>query len=141
MKKIYSNNRLAKILLTFSDCHTIMFFGFVLSKLVSDLISKDTENHEFIHVVQYWVCFTIGVILALPMVYFFSWWFVLLPIFLYYILYVGEVAISFVHHYFNKRKRDASDVRAPAGLTPSPMPIMKLRSRMLSEIRCGFPEI
>ena len=110
MKKIYSNNRLAKILLTFSDCHTIMFFGFVLSKLVSDLISKDTENHEFIHVVQYWVCFTIGVILALPMVYFFSWWFVLLPIFLYYILYVGEVAISFVHHYFNKRKRDASDV-------------------------------
>lgn len=39
MKKIHANNWLAKIVLAFSSCHTIMLFGFVLSK-------KPAENYS-----------------------------------------------------------------------------------------------
>jgi fatty acid desaturase len=108
MKRIYYNNQLARILLALSSCHTIMFFGFVLSTLTADRIAKTTENHEFIHMVQYWVCVAIGAAIAIPLVYFFGWWFILLPAFLYYILYVGEAAISFVHHFFSTKKKDAA---------------------------------
>lgn len=111
MKKIYFNNRLAKILLSLSSCHTIMLFGFVVSKLEKERITKVIENHEFIHVVQYWVCFTIGSVLAIPLVYSVSWWFILLPALLYYFLYITEAGISFVHHFFSTKKKD------PAGAT------------------------
>ena len=106
MKKIYYNNRLAKIVLGLSSCHTIMFFGFVISKRTQDRITKETENHEFIHMVQYWVCFALGAVLAIPLVYFCSWWFALLPVVLYYLLYVIEAGVSFVHHFFSTKKKN-----------------------------------
>ena len=106
-KKIHYNSRLAKILLFLGTCHTIMFFGFVLSKRKAVYISRETENHEFIHVVQYWVCFTIGAVAAIFLTHV-SWWFLLLPPLLYYILYVLEAAVSFVHHFFSTRKKNAA---------------------------------
>lgn len=106
-KKIYTDNRLAKILLFLGTCHTIMLFGFVVSKLTADRITKETENHEFIHVVQYWVCFTIGAVAAIFLTHV-SWWFLLLPPLIYYILYALECAVSFVHHFFSTKKKDAA---------------------------------
>lgn len=114
MKKIHYNNRLAKILLAFSLCRTIMFFGFVLSELTADRLDKEVENHEFIHVVQYWVCVAIGALLAIPLCAFVSWWFLLLPPLLYYLLYVGEAAISFIHHFFAARRQNLDALNAAA---------------------------
>ena len=61
--------------------------------------------HEFIHVVQYWVCMALGAFLAIPLVCFGSWWFALLPVFLYYILYGGEWLIAIMHHFFSQKKK------------------------------------
>ena len=39
---------------------------------------------------------------------FVSWWFVALPVVLYYLLYVGEWLVSFVHHFFSTKKKNAA---------------------------------
>lgn len=105
MKKIFYDNKLAKLLLAFSSCHTTMFFGSVISKRAAGRLTKEDENHEFIHMVQYWVCFTIGAVLAMVLTHV-TWWAALLPVFLYYILYGVEWLISMVHHFFSKKKKD-----------------------------------
>lgn len=88
MTKIYYNNWLAKLIL-WDDYSTIMLFGFILTKRKS--LSEKTLNHEAIHVTQYKECFVLGLILmTLSGLFIPAWWLVLVPLFLYYLMYVIE---------------------------------------------------
>ena len=53
MKRFYYDNRIAKILLTFSSCHTITIGPFVLSKLSPEHITQRVRNHETCHSYQW----------------------------------------------------------------------------------------
>lgn len=108
MKTIYLNNWLAKILLYFSDCHTIMIFGFILS--TRSTLIENAINHERIHVRQYWECFVIGLVIACVLACFGIFWGFILPLILFYLMYGIEWAISFIHHYFSRRKKTLYDV-------------------------------
>ena len=91
MKKIFYNSGIAKTLLCLSDCHTIMLFGFVFSKLKEEEMTQSTKNHESVHVRQ-WAEMTIssGLLLFMLVVIFgiSSWWLVLsgLTFYLWYII-------------------------------------------------------
>lgn len=103
--KIFYNSWIAKLLLLFSTCSTIMLFGAVFSKKA--VLSDEEKAHESIHVVQYLECFILGTLLLFVLLYLgASIWFILLPIICYYILYLMEWLVSFIHHLFSKRKKD-----------------------------------
>lgn len=53
MKRYYYNNRLAKVLLCFSTCHTIAVGWFVFSKKGENETSQRSRNHETIHAMQW----------------------------------------------------------------------------------------
>ena len=53
MKRFYYDNRIAKILLAFSSCHTITIGPFVLSKLSPEHITQRVRNHETCHSYQW----------------------------------------------------------------------------------------
>lgn len=113
--RIFYDSKLARLLLP--GCHTIMLFGAVFTKKKErksvydagiNFFSDVVKNHELIHVAQYRECFVSGCVLAVLFVFLrgFSLWYVLLPVLLYYVLYLVEWAVSFVHHLFSKRKKD-----------------------------------
>lgn len=83
MRKIYCNNRLAKILLAFSSCHTITIGPFVLSKRSEDRITQSVRDHEYIHVRQ-WVEISVVSFLMLCLCIFLTgisgWWLLLSPV-------------------------------------------------------------
>lgn len=87
MKPIYYNNWLAKLLLL-SGYSAMMLFGFIITKL--NELSHSTILHERIHQRQYAECVLLSTILALPLVLFISWWWMLLIPAFYYLLYLGE---------------------------------------------------
>jgi hypothetical protein len=83
---------LAKVLLYFSTCHTIMLFGFVFSKLNESEMTQNIINHECVHIRQ-WGEMTIlsGVVLFLLTVIFgLSPWWMLLSGVTYYAWYIVE---------------------------------------------------
>lgn len=92
MKRYYYNNRLAKILLAFTSCHTIALAWFVLSKRDEDKTDQVDRNHETIHAMQ-WTEVTMlmgSILFALILVFDLSLlWLILSPI-AYYIIYVLE---------------------------------------------------
>lgn len=92
MKRYYYNNRLAKILLAFTSCHTIALTWFVLSKRDEDKTDQVDRNHETIHAMQ-WTEVTMlmgSILFALILVFDLSLlWLMLSPI-AYYIIYVLE---------------------------------------------------
>lgn len=53
MKKFFCDNRLAKVLLCMSSCHTITVGPFVLSRRKEERLTQDTRNHECTHVRQW----------------------------------------------------------------------------------------
>lgn len=53
MKKIFCDNRLAKVLLCMSSCHTVTVGPFVLSRRKEEKLTQDTRNHECTHVRQW----------------------------------------------------------------------------------------
>ena len=71
MKRFYYDNRIAKILLAFSSCHTITIGPFVLSKLSPEHITQRVRNHETCHSYQ-WIettCVAVCVVLILQLIF------------------------------------------------------------------------
>ena len=92
MKRYYYNNRLAKVLLCCSTCHTIALAWFVLSKRSKEQTSQTARNHETIHSVQ-WTEITIAagaILFALVVGLDISSWWTLVAPFVYYLWYVVE---------------------------------------------------
>lgn len=101
MKPIYYNNPLAKLIL-FGNYHTIILFGFILTKL--NELSEAVFRHEKTHQKQYVECMEIAAVPAILLSAYVSlWWLLLIPTF-YYLLYLGEWLISFVYHLFTDDK-------------------------------------
>lgn len=92
MTKVFYNSTVAKMLLCFSPCHTIMLGGFVFSKQRESEMTQSTRNHESVHARQ-WVEMTIlsgMVILALVLWLGISPWWMLLSGATFYVWYVIE---------------------------------------------------
>ncbi len=92
MKKIFYNSSIAKALLCLSDCHTIMLFGFVFSKLKEEEMTQSTKNHESVHVRQ-WAEMTIAsgiILLMLVLILGISPWWIALSGLAFYIWYLVE---------------------------------------------------
>lgn len=53
MKKIFCDNRLAKVLLCMSSCHTVTVGPFVLSRRKEGKLTQETRNHECTHARQW----------------------------------------------------------------------------------------
>ena len=101
MKTIYYNSKLAKLIL-FGSYHTIMLFGFILTKLKE--LSETTIRHERTHQKQFFECMEIAAIPSVLLsLYVSAWWLLLIPLF-YYILYGVEWFISFVYHLFTDER-------------------------------------
>lgn len=92
MRRYYYENRLAKVLLMFSTCHTIAVAWFVLSKLKEVDTDQTDRNHETIHAMQWTeVTMAVGAImLFLVIVFGISAWWLLVSPFAYYIWYLIE---------------------------------------------------
>ena len=108
MKTICYNSKLAKLIL-FGCYTTIMFFGFILTRLKE--LSETTIRHERIHQKQFFECMEIA---AIPSAFHVSaWWLLLIPLF-YYILYLAEWFVSFVYHLFTDNKIGDGEVNKNA---------------------------
>ena len=92
MKNIIYNSWVAKTVLCLSKCHTIMFFGFVFSKLKQEEVTQRVRNHECVHARQWFEVTALSgaVILALVLALGISAWWMLLAGMVYYIWYVVE---------------------------------------------------
>lgn len=100
-KTVFLDNWFAKLIL-FGTYHTIMLFGFILSKLKE--LSKSILRHEQIHQRQFLECLEIAIIPSTLLAIFVSpWWLLLIPL-LYYIIYLIEWFISFIYHLFTDNK-------------------------------------
>ena len=92
MKKVFYDSWVARMLLYFSSCHTIMMFGFVFSKLKESEMAQFTRNHECVHA-RLWFETTalVGtIILAIVLIFGISAWWMLLAGVVYYVWYVIE---------------------------------------------------
>ena len=65
MKRFYYDNRIAKILLAFSACHTITVGPFVLSELSPENMTQQVRNHETCHSYQWTETTAVAVCLVL----------------------------------------------------------------------------
>lgn len=111
MKTICYNSKLAKLIL-FGCYTTIMFFGFILTRLKE--LSETTIRHERIHQKQFFECMEIAAIpSALLSFYVSAWWLLLIPLF-YYILYGVEWFISLAYHLFTDERIGDGKVNANA---------------------------
>ena len=95
MRRIYYDNRLAKMLLA-KNFDTSMLFGTICTKHAeTDPLSDWVKRHESIHCEQYWevtvAAFLVAVVLQI--VFGGGWWFVAVP-FVYYAIYFLEAAIT-----------------------------------------------
>jgi Zn-dependent protease with chaperone function len=102
--KAFENNWLAKLLLL-EGYNAIMFFGVILAV---GTVSERTRRHETVHAWQY-IETSIASLVLLGIVSGFAeiWWPLLFVPFAWYILYGLEAAVSFVHHFFAHKKKDA----------------------------------
>lgn len=101
MKTIFLDNKLAKLIL-FGRYHTIMFFGFILTKF--NVLSETVFRHEKTHQKQFFECMEIAAIPSVLLAFYVSaWWLLLIPLF-YYILYGVEWFISLVYHLFTDER-------------------------------------
>ena len=111
MKTIFLDNRFAKFIL-FGSYHTIMLFGFILTKLKE--LSETTIRHERTHQKQFFECMEIAAIPSVLLsLYVSAWWLLLIPLF-YYILYGVEWFISLVYHLFTDDEVGGGKVNANA---------------------------
>lgn len=111
MKTIFLDNWFAKFIL-FGSYHTIMFFGFILTKLKE--LSETNIRHERTHQRQFFECMEIAAIPSVLLsLYVSAWWLLLIPLF-YYILYGVEWFISLVYHLFTDERIGGGKVNANA---------------------------
>ena len=111
MKTIYYNNFIAKLIL-FGNYHTIMFFGFILTKF--NVLSETVFRHERTHQKQFFECMEIAAIPSVLLSFYVSaWWLLLIPTF-YYILYGVEWFISLVYHLFTDERIGGGKVNSNA---------------------------
>lgn len=92
MKNVFYNSWVAKTALCFSECHTIMLFGFVFSKLKEEEVTQRVRNHECVHARQWFEVTALSgsVLLAIVLVFGISPWWMLLSGGIYYVWYVLE---------------------------------------------------
>lgn len=95
MKKVFYDSWVARMVLYFSTCHTIMLFGFVFSTLKEEEITQRVRNHECVHVRQWFETTVLAgtIILALVLIFNISAWWMLLSGMVYYVWYVVEWVI------------------------------------------------
>ena len=100
MKNVFYNSWVAKSALCLSECHTIMLFGFVFSKLKQEEMTQRVRNHECVHARQWFETTALAgtIILALVLVFNISAWWMLLSGLFYYIWYVIEWMIKCVNY-------------------------------------------
>lgn len=100
MKKVFYNNWLAKVLLYFSTCHTIMLCGFVSSKQKESEMTQATRNHECVHARQWFETTALAgtIILALVLIFNISAWWMLLSGLVYYVWYVIEWMVKGINY-------------------------------------------
>lgn len=110
MKTVFYESRIAKLFTFIPNFKTIMLFGLVLTE--HQFLSKTVLAHEKVHQRQYQDCFGAGLALAIITMFTLfafgiqSLWMlllVLLPIFLYYIVYGTEYLISFAYRSFKHK--------------------------------------
>ena len=135
MKTVFYNSKVAEFFTPFSGFYTIMLFGFVFTEKKS--LSTAVLLHENIHQKQYAECVGIGLCIAfLCMVLFNILWIWILPLILYYILYLVEFLVYLVRlrdrrkaYYAISFEREAYDLMGECNKSPSTR-----RSRKL----CGW---
>lgn len=110
MRKVYYNNIFAHLLLLRKGFDTAMLFGFICTKHKTPL-SGVAVNHEAIHNEQYMEITALAVAVVVVGSIAFGWaaWPFVLALAAYYIIYFVEAAVSWVHHFFAHRKKDAGD--------------------------------
>lgn len=98
------NSKIARLIL-FPNMHTIMLFGFILSK--KSKLTRKEIRHEMCHVLQYDDCMIIGSFISmLAILIFFGFqvislhllWLLLFPVILYYIIYLLEFGVRFIQY-------------------------------------------
>lgn len=97
MRRIYYDNRLAKMLLA-KNFDTSMLFGTICTKHAeTDPLSERVKRHESIHCEQYWEMTMLSFLVALVLQIIFGggWWFVPVPA-MYYVLYFLEAAFTWL---------------------------------------------
>ena len=92
MKNVFYNSWVAKSALCLSECHTIMLFGFVFSKLKEEEVTQRVRNHECVHARQWFEVTALSgsILLSIVLVFGISPWWMLLSGGIYYVLYVLE---------------------------------------------------
>lgn len=121
---IFYDSWLAKLIL-FGDYHTIMLFGAVFTKKTA--LTGRVIRHEKTHQVQYLEVMTVSVLLLLltdivlaccgvseKTVNLMLWLTILVPPFVYYILYGLEWLVSFIHWFFSKKKKSVVEANGKA---------------------------
>ena len=90
MKNVFYNSWVAKSALCLSECHTIMLFGFVFSKLKEEEVTQRVRNHECVHARQWFEVTALSgsVLLAIVLVFGISPWWMLLSGGIYYVWFV-----------------------------------------------------
>lgn len=100
MKNVFYDSWVARMLLYFSSCHTIMLFGFVFSKLKEEEVTQRVRNHECVHARQWFETTALAgtIILALVLVFNISAWWMMLSGIVYYVWYIVEWMIKGVYY-------------------------------------------
>ena len=92
MKNVFYNSWVAKSVLCLSKCHTIMIFGFVLSKLKEEEVTQRVRNHECVHARQWFEVTALSgsILLSIVLIFGISPWWMFLSGGIYYVWYVLE---------------------------------------------------
>ena len=92
MKNVFYDSWVAKAALCLSECHTIMLFGFVFSKLKEEEVTQRVRNHECVHARQWFEVAALSgsVLLTIVLIFGISPWWMLLGVGIYYVWYVLE---------------------------------------------------
>ena len=117
MRKVYYNSIVPRLFLWGKMYKTAMFFGFICTKRPkAEPLSPEAINHEAIHVEQYGEVTAVAIVLALALSLVFGWgaWPFILALTAYYIIYIVEAGISWVHNFFAHRKKNAAAVAKKA---------------------------
>lgn len=101
--KVYYQSKIAKFVTFLADFATIMLFGAVFTEHKE--LTKTTLAHEATHVTQYQTLFTLGLSIAVGIMFtcfgfdVYGWWMLsltLIPILLYYVYYLIEFLIRLI---------------------------------------------
>ena len=92
MKNVFYNSWVAKSALCLSECHTIMLFGFVFSKLKEEEVTQRVRNHECVHARQWFEVTALSgsILLSIVLIFGISPWWMFLSGGIYYVWYVLE---------------------------------------------------